>query len=224
MGIKPGTERRARARELAQQYIALGDPTGWFEELYREAEKGETEVPWADTQPNPNLISFWEKHPFPADGKTALVIGSGWGDDAEQLSKWGFKTTAFDVSASAIGTARRRFPDSSVKYAVADLLHPPEDWARQFDFVFEAYTLQVLPNSVRSAAIDRVADLVGEGGHLLVIARGRDETDPEGRMPWPLTRRELDRIATSGMEQVVFEDFDDSESPPVRRFLALYRR
>lgn len=31
-----------------------------------------------------------------------LVVGCGLGDDAEQLAAWGLKTTAFDISQSAI--------------------------------------------------------------------------------------------------------------------------
>ena len=54
---------RTRARELAAQFTAKGDPLGWFDALYREAESGTTEIPWADLVPNPNLLDFWKLHP-----------------------------------------------------------------------------------------------------------------------------------------------------------------
>src|ERR1700685_4501513 len=121
---------RARARELAAESLAKGDPTGWFEQLYREAAEGVSVVPWADLRPNPNLIEFWSRQQIPtsgkSEGKTALKIGCGLGDDAEQLAAWGFETTAFDISASAIRACNQRFP-SRVSFHVADILHPPAE-------------------------------------------------------------------------------------------------
>jgi hypothetical protein len=81
---------RARARELAAEHVAKGDPTGWFERLYQEAEEGKGSVPWVELRPNPNLLNFWPKRPVSATGKTALKIGCGLGDDAEQIAGWGF--------------------------------------------------------------------------------------------------------------------------------------
>jgi hypothetical protein len=62
------------------------------------------------------------------------------------------------------------------------------------------------------------------GGELLVIARGREPSDPPGTMPWPLVRAELDGFRRAGLEETSFEDFMDAESPPVRRFRVHYRR
>lgn len=215
---------RSRARQLAAEYLAKGDPTGWFEQLYREAEEGKSIVPWAELQPSPNLLNFWKDRPLPATGKTALTIGCGLGDDAEQLAEWGFSTTAFDVSEAAVRGCRRRFPLSRVEYVAANLLKPPEAWSGAFDFVFESNTLQVLPAELRAWAMDRAAGFIAEGGKLLVIARARDENDPLGEMPWPLTRGELNHFTEIGLRELSFEDFQDSEEPPVRRFRALYLR
>jgi len=93
---------RRRARELAAEFIQKGDPTGWFEALYREAEEGKSTVPWVDYHPTPPLVGFWILHPQETTGKSALVVGSGFGDDAEQLAAWGFRVTAFDISETAI--------------------------------------------------------------------------------------------------------------------------
>lgn len=215
---------RTRARQLAAEYIAKGDPTGWFEHLYKEAEEGKSIVPWAELRPSPNLLDFWRDHPLPSAGKTALTVGCGLGDDAEQLAEWGFSTTAFDVSESAMRAARRRFSNSRVQYVVADLLQPPDSWLRAFDFVFESNTLQVLPAELRARAMEHAAGFVAESGKLLVIARARDENDPRGEMPWPLTRRELNHFTEIGLRELSFEDFLDSEEPPVRRFRVVYLR
>jgi hypothetical protein len=60
---------------------------------------------------------------------------------------------------------------------------------------------------------------------LLLIARGREPSDPEGQMPWPLTRAELSAFTAVGLEELSFEDFLDLEGPAdpsVRRFRVLY--
>jgi SAM-dependent methyltransferase len=215
---------RKRARELAAEYIRKGDPTGWFDVLYKEAEEGKSIVPWADRGANSDLIEFWKAKPEKADGKKALVIASGLGDDAEQLAAWGFKTTAFDISETAIRMARKRFPQSEVNYRVADLFQPPAEWERMFDFVFEANTVQALPAGIRAGAIQKIAAFVRPGGKLLAIVRGREFDEPVGEMPWPLTRAELNEFVRAGLGEVAFEDFFDNEEPPARRFRVLYSR
>jgi len=215
---------RTRARELAAEYIRKGDPTGWFEALYKEGEAGKSVVPWADGQKNPHLAEFWKAHPQKTEGKNALVIGCGMGDDAEQLAEWGYRTTAFDISETAIRAAKKRFPKNEVEYRVADLLEPPGEWTHGFDFVLEVYTLQALPPSVRLRAIQNVAAFVRPGGALLVLARGREPDEPEGQLPWPLTRAELAEFARAGLAEQSFEEYFDTEEPPARRYRVLYAR
>ena len=215
---------RTRARELAAEFNAKGDPLGWFEALYREAESGGTEIPWADLVPNPNLLDFWQLNPQEARGKSALIIGSGLGDDAEQLSAWGFQTTAFDISATAITASKKRFPSTKVQYVVADLLAPPESWRAKFDFVVETYTLQSLPPHLRARAFPRIAEFLKPAGILLVIARGRDPVEDAGHVPWRLTRGELAAFSSAGLQEISFEDYLDPHDPGVRKFRATYLR
>lgn len=214
---------RRRARELAEEFNRKGDPTGWFEVLYREAEEGKSPIPWADYHPTPSLVTFWMEHPQQTAGKSAVVIGSGLGDDAEQLATWGFRTTAFDISETAVRTSRKRFPQSNVDYHCANVLDPPSQWCGQFDFVFEANTLQVLPAALRPRATKNIVSFLRRGGSLLVVARAREPGDPEGQMPWPLTRAEISAFASHGLEEVSFEIVPDIYEPDVRRFRALFR-
>jgi SAM-dependent methyltransferase len=215
---------RTRARELAAEFNAKGDPLGWFDALYREAESGVSEIPWADLVPNPNLLDFWKSHPQETRNKSALIIGSGLGDDAEQLSAWGFHTTAFDISTTAISATKKRFPSTAVRYFAADLLDPPETWRAKFDFVFESYTLQSLPPDLRQHAFDRIAEFLKPAGLLLIIARGRDPEEDSGHVPWRLTRAELAAFSSAGLQEVSFEDYLDPHDPGVRKFRATYRR
>jgi SAM-dependent methyltransferase len=214
---------RKRARELAAEFNRRGDPMGWFEALYREAEEGKSTVPWADYHPTPHLVGFWMKHPQQTAGKSALVIGSGLGDDAEQLAAWGFRTTAFDISETAIRNTRKRFPNSAVDYHAANLLDPPAHWRGHFDFVFEANTLQVLPAALRPQAMKNIAAFLRPGGLLLVIARSREPSDPEGQMPWPLTRAEIFAFTRYGLEEALFDILSDVDEPEMRRFRVLFR-
>lgn len=215
---------RRRARELASEFLAKGDPTGWFEALYKEAEEGKSVVPWADRGANRSLLECWSLKPQDTRGKRALVTGCGLGDDAQQLAEWGFETTAFDISETAIRTARKRFPASTVSFVAADLFHPPAEWTRAFDFIFEANTVQALPVELRERAIHSIADFVRPGGKLLAVVRGRTSEEPLGELPWPLTREEMDGFLRAGLQTESFEEYFDKEEPPARRFRVLYFR
>jgi Methyltransferase domain len=214
---------RTRARELAAEFNAKGDPLGWFDALYREAESGASEIPWADLIPNPNLLDFWKLHPQETRNKSALIIGSGRGDDAEQLAAWGYQTTAFDISATAINATKKRFPSTTVKYVVADLLAPPESWRAKFDFVFESYTLQSLPPDLRAQAFPKIAEFLSPAGLLLVLARGRDPQEDPSHVPWRLTRAELAEFSRAGLQEASFEDYLDPHDAGVRKFRIIYR-
>ena len=223
MNDTPQDEHRAAARAVAHKHLEVGDPLGWFEDLYSSANENASTIPWADLKPNPNLIDWLDRHQCAGPGK-ALKIGCGLGDDAEELTRRGFKTTAFDISGSAIAWSHKRYPQSSVSYVVADLLCAPVEWQAKFDLVLESYTLQVLPPELRADAVRCIASFVAPGGTLLVIARGREPSEPAGKMPWPLTNDDLLLFETHGLNRASFEDYMDNEDPPVRRFRATYRR
>ena len=215
---------RTRAQQLAREFLKKGDAIGWFEELYAQASETEQCVPWVDRVVNPHLASWLARQRLSGTGKTALVVGCGLGDDAEELARVGFHVVAFDVSPTAIMQCKERFLESAVHYCAVDLFSCPVTWVESFDFVFEAYTLQVLPARLREEAAGQIARCVAPAGTLLAIARGRDPSDDPGAMPWPLTRDELSYFNKSGLDAVNFEDFFDNEAPPVRRFRVEYVR
>jgi SAM-dependent methyltransferase len=174
--------------------------------------------------PNPGLMGWQARENISGQGKKALVIGCGLGDDAEALDQIGFEVAAFDISPTAVEWCHKRFPSSKVHYTEGNILTPPPDWQGQFDFVLEIFTLQVLPPDLRQQAQKQIASLLAPGGTLLLIARGRNPEDDPGAMPWPLTRDELAMFLTLGLKEIRFEDYLDQETPPVRRFRVEYRR
>jgi SAM-dependent methyltransferase len=220
---------RRRARQLAAEAVASGDPAGWFETLYAEARAGAAVVPWDDGQPNPHLTEWatGAERAVVGPGRRALVIGCGVCDDPGFLAGLGCEVTAFDVSPTAVAEARRRFAGSPVNYQVADLLATPPDWAGAFDLVAEIYTVQALYGTARAAAIKALPRLVAPGGTLLVIARATDEEDPvrdPAMMPWPLTLSELEAMAGNLLTARSIEKFFDDEDPPKLRWRAEFTR
>ena len=215
---------RALARQLASRSIEQGDPIGWFEALYKQAQGDANSIPWADLDVNPNLRSWIENQTEPKELGNSLVIGCGLGDDVSYLVSKGLPTIGFDVSATAIDWCRQRFSNSSAEFEVADLFQPSTQWHQLFQFVFEAYTLQSLPSHLWKNAIEQIASFVAPGGTLLVVTRARNEDEEYGQLPWPLSRTDLKHFEEIGLRLIRFEDYFDKESPPVRRFRIEYRR
>jgi hypothetical protein len=201
------------------------DATAWFEELYVAAEAGEAEVPWTREEPNPRFVSWAEERGLDGAGKSALVVGSGLGMDAEYVSRLGFDTTAFDIAPTAIRMSQQHFRESKVQYLVADLLDPPREWRLAFDFVLESITVQALPPRLHAEATRRVTEFVAPGGTLLVLSAAGDEGDEPDGPPWPLTRVEVEAFAAgTGLETVRIEQpLDPSDSFP-QRWRAEFRR
>jgi SAM-dependent methyltransferase len=210
------TDKRAIARALAEKAFVEGRPLAWFEELYQKARDEAATVPWADLVPNPNVIPLFQLVPnLDNRPRRGLKVACGYGDDAEWLAEHGFEVTAFDIAPTAIAECRRRFPDSKVNYIVADLFTAPVEWNGRFHVVWESYTLQVLPPALRQEAIKAISRFVAPGGYLMFAARAREEDEPEGSMPWPLTRAEALAFTACGLREVFFEDFAAWSTTPL---------
>lgn len=214
------TDWEERADDLAAASLAAGDPTGWFEALYAEGRAGEVGVPWDSGQPRATFVAWARARGLRGDGRRALVVGCGLGQDAEYVAGLGFDTVAFDIAPTAIEFCRRRFPDSRVEYRTADLLDPPAAWRRAFDLVVEVYTVQALPVAVRATAIANVSPMVAPGGTLIVVAAA-DTGTASDVPPWPLSRAEIDAFAPDGLRTVRVERL---EEPDVVRWRAEFRR
>ena len=190
--------------------ISAADTYDWFDPLYARAERDTAQVPWALSGPAPALVDWLTKNQ--GQGRLAVVVGCGLGDDAEALAAAGFEVTAFDVAKSAIAWAKERFPNSSVAYTAADLFNLPADWQGKFDLVFEFRTLQALPIAVRTEAIEQVASLAKPGGAVLVVTYTRESEAVEDGPPWPLSEPELAHFEALGLSTIARDRFKKKDS------------
>ena len=220
----PVEERRARARELAAEFADRGDSVGWFDAFYKEAGGDNELIPWADLEPNKFFKEWAADVELKGDGLKALVVGCGLGDDAKFLDDLGFKVTAFDISPTAIGWAKRLHADTEIEFEVADLFKPHRSWLGAFDFVLEIYTIQPLPMELRERVIDSIAAFIADDGELVIVTRGREDDQEPVELPWPLSRRDLSRFETHGFQQSDFRIFDGDEDPPVPRWVVQYKK
>jgi SAM-dependent methyltransferase len=215
---------RERTKEIASEFGERGDALGWFEALYSESAGDTTKIPWADLEPNKYLTTWAEQTGLRGDGRKALVVGCGLGDDARYLYDLGFKVTAFDISPTAIEWARKLHKDTDIQFEAADLFAPFGGWLGAFDFVLEVYTIQPLPMEIRPKVIDAIAAFVAEGGKLLVVTRGREDDEVPAELPWALSRADLSRFEYNGLTQTDFVEMPGDEDTPIVRFVVEYER
>jgi SAM-dependent methyltransferase len=165
-------------------------PDDFFERMYASG----APLPWDRGGPRAELVEWAILRGVAGEGRPALVVGCGLGDDAEFVAALGFAVTAFDFAPTAISMARVRHPGSWVTYAVEDVLAAPSSWTGAFALVVECLTVQSLPPGSHAAGIAAIGSFVAPGGTLLVIASAADEP-PRSGPPWPLTRAEIESFA-----------------------------
>lgn len=222
VSLEDWEEEEVRLLAIAR---AAGDPTGWFDQLYAAAADGLVTLPWSRTDAHPLLAEWAGERELDGRGHRAAVIGCALGADAEFLAGAGYATTGFDVSPTAIGLARARYPQTAVDYQVADLLHPPQEWFRAFDLVAEIITVQSLPQPFRAVAIANAGRFVADGGTLFVVAAAHhDDVQLGPADPWPLTRAEIEDFAADGLTAESIEMVALPGHPDDVRWCAVFRR
>ena len=221
----------------------VGEPR--FDEIYAQAGADLNAIPWAALAPQPALVAWLDRQDRhsspalqdrrsppgrhgqpdpPAPERTALIVACGLGDDAEEVSRRGYRVTAFDLVPAAIEHCRERFPGLAVSYQVADLFQLPDGWSRAFDLVVEIRTLQSLPLAQRADAAAIIAGTMRPGGRLFVHGLGREDGDPPGSRPWPLSRRELGAFTAAGLRETEWIDEAAGSTSGRRTFTAVYAR
>jgi hypothetical protein len=218
---RPECPRSAEPREWS----------AWFDRVYRDAGGDPSMVPWADLRPSPAMLA-WMNSEAPAlvrPGACITVAGCGLGDDVRELTDRGYDVTGLDVSPAAIEWARRRYPELADRFHAADLLALSPSLRRRADLVVEVSTIQAVHPSLRPAIVAGITALARPRGVVLAVCRGRSEgevLDAVSGPPFALTRAELtDLFAHAGFAPLGgVDDFEDEETPPVRRLRAALRR
>jgi 2-polyprenyl-3-methyl-5-hydroxy-6-metoxy-1,4-benzoquinol methylase len=190
--------------------------SAWFDGLYEENKESQENIPWARQAVNPLLQSYLDAEAV-HQGK-ALVIGCGLGDDAMALAEAGYDVTAIDVSQTALDLAKERFPDANITFKKQDIF----EYDAQFDFVFEAFTIQSLPVEFREKMITAVANTVAKDAKLLLVAHKKEEEF--AGPPWPLTQAEVDRFKKEGLTELSQQIHTEESKISNTRFRVLYKR
>jgi len=193
------------------------DRAAFFNAVYHKAGGDAALVPWADLKPKDELARWLAANP--GNGRSAIDVACGLGDNAEALAAAGYATTAFDLAEDAITWARQRFPQSPVDYRTGDLLALPPEWNGAFDLVNECYTLQSVPPALLPQMTSAVASLVAPGGTLLVYTRVRPDDAEAAGPPWPLRESEAMAFASLGFTLASRTDIDfrrDGRVIPIR--------
>ncbi|MEQ8369207.1 MAG: class I SAM-dependent methyltransferase [Alphaproteobacteria bacterium] len=206
------------------------DNRAWFEQIYRQADGDVEAVPWGRrgrSDPLARWLDDLAADPANAAvlngaGRRALVVGCGLGGHAVRLAGLGFTVTAFDIAETAVAWAAERHAGHGITFVVADLLRPPAEWRGGFDLIVEAMTLQTLPGDGRHHAMRQLAAMLMPGGHLLLVASGRDA----GQSPeWPLSEEQLAGLERAGLVRWRFDiQWREMAGERRRLFRAVYQR
>lgn len=184
-----------------------GPEQEYWEDFYRERDHV-----WSG-KPNPLLVR--EVAALPPG--TALDLGCGEGGDAIWLAERGWRVTAVDVSAIALGRAAAHAADAGV-----DIVWARHDLSQTFPAgLFDLVSAQffhsvVAPPGEREKTLRRAADAVAPGGLLLVVGHAGWPTwlEQEHRpfeYAFPTTREVLDSLGPPERWDVELEDIVEHE-------------
>lgn len=174
----------------------------FFESMYKNADKDKlSDIPWATLSANVYLLEYLDTQEK-VEGKRALVIGCGLGDDALALEAQGYTVDAMDISPTAIELAKQRHPASKTNFHVGDIYAMTKASKEAYDFVYEGLTVQSLPREDREKLIAIITGLVAYGGTLLVYAHAQNDKENYGGPPWPLYAREFTLFEQNGLKKV----------------------
>ena len=96
-------------------------------------------------------------------------------------------------------------------------------WEMMIPFTGDQKTYIAIAMEMRERVIDAIAAFVNDTGELVVVTRGREDDEEPVELPWPLSRKDLSRFETHGLEQTDFRIIDGDEDPPIPRFVVQYR-
>jgi len=201
---------------------AQEEATAWFDNYYKDANKEMDTIAWAKGEVNPFLQEYLDN--FRETPSKAIVIGCGLGDDAFALYAAGFDVTAIDISEEAINWAKERFDGAEIDFRVADLFALPEELLGQFDFVFEAFTIQSLPLALRDRVITAITSLMKPDAKVLAVCNAKLDHERFDGPPWPLTFNELRLFTMKECRELEFSIFENESALSNLKVRALFQK
>ncbi|MBU1642506.1 methyltransferase domain-containing protein [bacterium] len=201
---------------------AQKEATEWFDGYYKEANKEVDAVAWAKGEANPLLREYLDS--VNAATASAIVIGCGLGDDAYALYEAGFDVTAIDISPEAISWAKERFGGTAIDFRVEDLFDLPQELLGRFDFVFEAFTIQSLPLTLRDRVITAIASLMAPRAKVLAVCHAKREDEHYDGPPWPLTTNELRLFTMKECRELEFSIYEEQSHLSTLKVRALFQK
>lgn len=91
-----------------------------------------------------------------------------------------FDYVGVDIDAKGIALARHKFPGRNYRFHCLDILEDPLPDDRPFDYVLISHTAHHLPDPYFRRILEKSADLLVEGGKLVIL----DMVRPEPEEPW----------------------------------------
>jgi SAM-dependent methyltransferase len=155
---------------------------------------------------------------------TALDLGCGEGGDAIWLARQGWRVTAVDISATALGRAAAHAAGLDIVWAQHDLSQTFPTGL--FDLVSaQFFHSMVADPAEREKTLRRATDAVAPGGVLLVVGHAGWPTwmsEPPFEFDFPTTGQVLDSLGVAGqwevdVEEVVETAVTGPEGQPGRR-------
>lgn len=160
---------------------------GYFTKTY--GEKPPVAHEWTAGTASPELIKLvWEG--VLAPGSRVLDVGCGIGSESVFLAVRGMRTSAIDISADAIATAKRLADayGAEVDFRVADVLKLPYG-DREFDVVADQGCFHHMADGERPQYTQEILRVLKPGGML--VLRSFSDKIPGGPQPRRVTSKEL---------------------------------
>ncbi|MCE2614889.1 MAG: class I SAM-dependent methyltransferase [Nitrosopumilus sp. (ex Thoosa mismalolli)] len=129
---------------------------------------------------------------------TFLDLGTSYGTQAVQLSKFGFNVTGTDISNNAIEKAKEL--SDKVNFVVDDILnsHLPD---RKFDYIFDRGVFHVFDIDQRTQYLSQIKRILNTNGVLFLKCMSKDEKNlPDNCMPHKFSKQDIEDFFSSDFE------------------------
>jgi len=165
-------------------YASLDYPAFW-EEMYNT-----NRVNWDTKNPHPVFADLLDNSDFLTPGKM-LITGCGKGFDAVMAAGKGFKVTAIDFSATAIGFAKQLAEENKadIHFLNEDIFLLDQKYNESFDYIYEYTTYCAINPERRNEFAVKISSLLKKGGRLISILFPVDER--EGGPPFSVDVKEF---------------------------------